>query len=125
MAITLHMSEASQAFNALAETRLDSFVKNGHLGLMGAESIELWTSRTGGILEFISANGGCTLNIYPSSMFLQDAVQPLFQELDGCQEQLVPIDRNGAITNYINDDVSVLKDKYPEISWDNILKPQF
>lgn len=63
--VALHMGEAINVFNALKGEQLSERVNNADTGLMGASNVQVWTSKTGGRLEFISANGGCTLNIFP------------------------------------------------------------
>lgn len=63
--VALHMGEAINVFNALKGEQLSERVNNTDTGLMGASNVQVWTSKTGGRLEFISANGGCTLNIFP------------------------------------------------------------
>lgn len=63
--VALHMGEAINVFNALKVEKLSERVNNAGLGPMGASNVQVWTSKAGGRLEFISANGGCTLNIFP------------------------------------------------------------
>ena len=63
--VALHMSEAINVFNALKIEQLSEHVNNARLGPMGASNVQVWTSKAGGRLEFISTNGGCTLNIFP------------------------------------------------------------
>lgn len=63
--VALHMGEAINVFNALKVEQLSKRVNNAGLGPMGASEVQVWTSKAGGRLEFISANGGCTLNIFP------------------------------------------------------------
>ncbi|HIC8751214.1 TPA: DUF551 domain-containing protein [Klebsiella pneumoniae] len=63
--VALHMSEAINVFNALKIEQLSEHMNNARLGPMGASNVQVWTSKAGGRLEFISANGGCTLNIFP------------------------------------------------------------
>ena len=63
--VALHMGEAINVFNALKSEQLSEHVNNAGLGPMGASNVQVWTSKAGGRLEFISANGGCTLNIFP------------------------------------------------------------
>lgn len=63
--VALHMGEAINVFNALKIEQLSEHVNNARLGPMGAINVQVWTSKAGGRLEFISANGGCTLNIFP------------------------------------------------------------
>lgn len=63
--VALHMGEAINVFNALKVEQLSERVNNAGLGPMGASNVQVWTSKAGGRLEFISANGGCTLNIFP------------------------------------------------------------
>lgn len=109
---SLYMIEAKNVFEALRKNNIDSFVRNESLGLIGAEHVELWSSHLGGTLEFISANGGCQLNIYPPSVtpqeaILQDAAKTLIQVLDDYPEQFVPIDRNSAV-------VMVLRNALPD-----------
>ncbi|HBT3219993.1 Uncharacterised protein [Klebsiella pneumoniae] len=108
---TLYMIEAKNVFEALRKSKIDSFVRNEHLGLIGAEHVDLWYSNLGGTLEFISANGGCQLNIYPPSMSqqeatLQDAAKTLIQVLDDYSEQLVPVDRNSAVVRELRNAIS-------------------
>ncbi|HGU5457951.1 TPA: hypothetical protein ACM9YU_002531 [Klebsiella pneumoniae] len=99
---TLYMVDAECVFNALRRNKISTDVRNEYLGVMGAEKVDLWSSHLGGALEFISANDGCHLNIYPPSMSLQeatlqDAAKTLLQVLDDYPEQLVPINRNSAV----------------------------
>lgn len=63
--VALHMGEAINVFNSLKVEQLSERVNNAGLGPMGASNVQVWTSKAGGRLEFISANGGCTLNIFP------------------------------------------------------------
>jgi hypothetical protein len=63
--VALHMGEAINVFNALKVEQLSERVNNAGLGPMGASNVQVWTSKAGGRLEFISTNGGCTLNIFP------------------------------------------------------------
>lgn len=63
--VVFHMGEAFDVFNALKVEQVSERVNNAGLGPMGASEVQVWTSKAGGRLEFISANGGCTLNIFP------------------------------------------------------------
>ena len=75
--LTLHMGEAINVFNALTGEQLSEHVNNAGLGPMGASNVQVWTSKAGGRLEFISANGGCTLNIFPQpAPGVQDEMTP-------------------------------------------------
>lgn len=62
--IELHMGAAIHVFDALKDTKIESNVRNANLGVMGASLVELWTSKIGGTLEYLTANGGCSLKIY-------------------------------------------------------------
>lgn len=75
--VALHMGEAINVFNALKVEQLSERVNNAGLGPMGASNVQVWTSKAGGRLEFISANGGCTLNIFPQpAPVMQDEMTP-------------------------------------------------
>lgn len=75
--VALHMGEAINVFKALKGEKLSERVTNADTGLMGASNVQVWTSKIGCALEFISANGGCTLNIFPQpSPLVPDEMTP-------------------------------------------------
>lgn len=75
--VALHMGEAINVFKALKGEQLSERVTNADTGLMGASNVQVWTSKIGCVLEFISANGGCTLNIFPrTAPVVPDEITP-------------------------------------------------
>lgn len=66
MTKTLHMGAAMEALESLRGELISKHVENGHLGLLGATRVEIWTSKDGGTLRFEMSNGGCTLIAEPT-----------------------------------------------------------
>ncbi len=77
--MAIHMGEAINVFKAIKGEQLSERVTNADTGPMGASNVQVWTSKIGCILEFISANGGCTLNIFPqpTPVVPQDVLEAL------------------------------------------------
>lgn len=63
--LTLHMSEASTVFSALKDEKISETVNRPELGPIGANIVEVWTSKLGGTMEFHQGNGGCSLYFTP------------------------------------------------------------
>ena len=59
----LHMSEALQYLKDAQPQLISRSVRNEHLGVMGAESVETYHTKEGVVMRMVSSMGGCTLEI--------------------------------------------------------------
>ncbi|HCJ0305848.1 TPA: DUF551 domain-containing protein [Klebsiella pneumoniae] len=80
---------------------------------MGASNVQVWTSKIGCILEFISANGGCTLNIFPQPA---QVVPDGWEGNDKANSALIMLDRIETVDPVDDDRIEGIKRIIHEIA---------
>lgn len=59
-----HMDEALDIFNSLKLHKISESFENKEQGIVGQKVVQVWSTKIGGTMEYLMANGGCSLKLF-------------------------------------------------------------